>query len=484
MSFCASESEKCPITPILLSPYTLLLFAFVGFFFMCKSMATFTSCVSPVAYYACAMAALCAVGGLSHAYLPWFAEELESNPFAKRTSRTHSHTAQSVRDIELVQYTALRDVPQTDWDSCVPQDKLFLRHTYLRALEDAPPPNATMFYGIAYRDKEPVAVAYFQLLTLSENHLGRSIDAKWINRLLHPVASLQGKVDKDSPIRLLLCGNALASGEFGFHSTSELTSQEAYRLLGEWMQKTYKDISKNEPIALLALKDFHEENKEHTTELLAQGYKKLSAEPAMVVQLREEWENMDDYMSAMSSKYRKRVRSARKKGASLVRQSLCAEEIVDHQSELQALFDAVVEQADFRLSGLTTDTFVEMKKTFPERFALTTYTSDEQLVGFTVTYRTEEELEAHFVGLDYEYNLPLSLYQNMLYDFVEEGIQHRCKRVQMGRTALEIKSTVGAEPQELAFYVRHPNSLFNTLLGGFVSITPQTEWIQRRPFKA
>jgi hypothetical protein len=177
------------------------------------------------------------------------------------------------------------------------------------------------------------------------------------------------------------------------------------------------------------------------------------------------------------------VRNARKRGAALVRQRLSSDEIIQHKERIQELFDDVIKNSTFHLTTLHVDTFARMKDELGDNFIFTAYMLEDNILGFSVTYITGDDCEAHLVGMDYERNIDLCLYQNMLYDFVEMGIEHDCQRVHMGRTALEIKSTVGAEPEELSFYIRHPNRLYNAFLGLFLSVVPTTEWTQRRPFK-
>ena len=72
----------------------------------------------------------------------------------------------------------------------------------------------------------------------------------------------------------------------------------------------------------------------------------------------------------------------------------------------------------------------------------------------------------------------------MLLDMVDFSIHHQFKRIIFGRTALEIKSTIGAEPVEIFGLIKHKNFLANQFMKNiFPSLSPKTEWIQRKPFK-
>jgi len=73
---------------------------------------------------------------------------------------------------------------------------------------------------------------------------------------------------------------------------------------------------------------------------------------------------------------------------------------------------------------------------------------------------------------------------NILMDLVKDGINQRAKSVYYFRTALEIKSSVGAEPHDMTCYFKHTRPLLNKLVPYlFNSFVPQQSWKQRHPFK-
>ncbi|MEM9990948.1 MAG: 8-amino-7-oxononanoate synthase, partial [Bacteroidota bacterium] len=77
------------------------------------------------------------------------------------------------------------------------------------------------------------------------------------------------------------------------------------------------------------------------------------------------------------------------------------------------------------------------------------------------------------------------LYLNMLYDIVRVGIENHMQEICMSRTALEIKSSVGAEPYDLYSYVRFSNSVVNKFSKSiFNYLDTEEDWVQRKPFKA
>lgn len=72
----------------------------------------------------------------------------------------------------------------------------------------------------------------------------------------------------------------------------------------------------------------------------------------------------------------------------------------------------------------------------------------------------------------------------MLYDLVEEGIAQGVDHVDLSRTALEIKSSVGAVPTDLYLYLRLVNKRLDKYTPRLLDfLTPKEEWKPRNPFK-
>jgi len=81
--------------------------------------------------------------------------------------------------------------------------------------------------------------------------------------------------------------------------------------------------------------------------------------------------------------------------------------------------------------------------------------------------------------------LKMQLYLNMLYLMVEDAIKLSCEKINFYRTALEIKSSVGAVGYDSFIYIRPTSKwlapLFPILIPWFSPKNPT--WIPRSPFK-
>jgi hypothetical protein len=117
-------------------------------------------------------------------------------------------------------------------------------------------------------------------------------------------------------------------------------------------------------------------------------------------------------------------------------------------------------------------------------FRIFGYFLDDEMIGFYSLILNNEDIDTYFLGYDKDLQKEKQIYLNMLLDMVEFGINEKYTRIIFGRTALEIKSTIGAEPFEIFGLIKHNNSLINPFMERiFPSLSPKTDWVQRKPFK-
>jgi hypothetical protein len=125
-----------------------------------------------------------------------------------------------------------------------------------------------------------------------------------------------------------------------------------------------------------------------------------------------------------------------------------------------------------------------LKEAFGDKLILTTYWRNGKMVAFFTSIKNYDVLDAHFLGYDPDENYECQIYLNMLYDLIREGIECGVSKVDMSRTAIEIKSTVGAEPHDMYLYLRHTNKFLNKTVETVLDfIKPQEEYIYRSPFR-
>ncbi len=343
-------------------------------------------------------------------------------------------------------------------------------------------------YATIYQDNKPVAITYFQVVNFSsetfESFIGKEnteascVITSYLKKYL--TDRLLRNVGKTN-IRLLICGNAFVSGEHGLSCIPEINKAEVFDVLADIIYEI-GEVEKSEgKISAILVKDFSTSAKDVADELKEFKYHDFLVEPNMIVSVN--WSSFDEYLNAMSKKYRNRAKTILKKGVELQRKHFSVTDIQENASQIQALYNNVHMKAAFRMASLSANYFVEMKKAMKEQFNFIAYYHNEELIGFRTSFILNDSIEAHFIGLNYEINKELELYQNILYDYIKETIEHQLPKLTLGRTASEIKSTVGAEAYQLICYIRHRNPLSNQLIKPFIDSIKITEWIPRSPFK-
>lgn len=208
-------------------------------------------------------------------------------------------------------------------------------------------------------------------------------------------------------------------------------------------------------------------------------FRKFQVDPNMVV--HNTWPTMAAYVGAMRTKYRQRYQATMKKSAAITMQKFNLPQIAQFKAEINALFANVVRMDKFNLEQMSEDYFFRLAG-MPE-FSLYGYFMDNQLVAFRSSIDAGDKLIAHYVGFTPAVNTEHKIYQRMLYDYVAEGIENDVPAIHLGRTALEIKSTVGAEREDYFLLFHSDNWFYRTIGNYYVGKLAATEYEARSPFR-
>jgi hypothetical protein len=111
------------------------------------------------------------------------------------------------------------------------------------------------------------------------------------------------------------------------------------------------------------------------------------------------------------------------------------------------------------------------------------YFLEGDLVGFLSAMQNGTHLDAHFIGINYAKNKAFGIYPRILNDYVRLGIATKSDQINLGRTASEIKSTLGATPKMLTCYCKHKRYLPNQTLKPFIKNVHIKSFKQHQPFK-
>ncbi len=379
--------------------------------------------------------------------------------------------------IEVEVCTGIDALNKVLWNSVLPDKKMLLQTDYLEAAEKANP-HITFKYGIVYENGDLSGVALFQLIKVKNGlRIRESADQNFKTKFINLVKKGVNSVN----VNLLLCGNAFITGDFGIYHKK--TANKEFFIKG--VMKAIEQIRKEERVNIVMVKDFRPENIEEGRLLTQFGFKEVRAQPSMEFDVRPEWENFADYLAALSSKYRTKLKSKRKKAKGLTKRLMTLEEIRENKANIYRMYKDCSDNAEFNLTFLTAEYFVACKEELGERFQVLGYFGEEgQLVSFLSWFEMDGMLESHFVGYERHLNNQFALYYNLLLDHVEFAIDRKMHHISFGRTALESKSNLGAVGVELNSFAWSSNMILQYYaVPLFDSMRDNTGFIPRNPFK-
>lgn len=371
------------------------------------------------------------------------------------------------------------------WDELTLQDTLFLRRGVLKVLEEHGPENITPRYALIFRGDKAVAAIAAQVVTVSARQLRQDSSAEkrsasLLRRALAPAAKVAGAKWRE---RILVAGNLLS---WGFHGIAFARDEEpdalwpgvaeglyrirrAERLTGQTDFILVKDLTARQG-GLEALRRF--------------SYRPLETEPNMVLEVDPGWRSYDDYLAALDAKYRRNAKDQLEK---LLAAGCTIEPVTDltpHASRLHELYRAVQGNASVRLVTLTENCLPALAGALGPDFRCTAVRRGGELLGFVTTLRDGPTAIAYYIGFDRAAAASgLPIYLRLLHSTIGHAIDWGCRRLSLGRTALEPKAALGAKPEPMSVWLRHRVPTFNWLLRGMLGAVPHNEAPERNPFK-
>ncbi|AQS95275.1 GNAT family N-acetyltransferase [Polaribacter sp. BM10] len=357
-------------------------------------------------------------------------------------------------------------------------DNLYFNPKFLKSLEINHPKITFSYIILVDNLKNPIAFASLKIVDFHLKSIKDNFDfLKNIGRKLH-------LFPETKPLKLLICGNTFVSGEHGVFIKN---NQDKKAVVKELAASIYHFVNSDKKlkkqIDAFLIKDFVDASINITNKLKLYNYHPFSVEPNMVLKLDTNWLNFDDYLASLKTKFRVKAKKAFKQSKELVIEDVTLASIENILPKIKSLYTKVATNASFNLVDFNLETYISLKEKLGENYILKTYCLNGEVVGFISGVINKNALDAHFVGIDYQLNRAYAIYQRMLYNYIEIAIKHNLNTINYGRTASEIKSSVGATPQNLTMYLRHKKTIKNKILKLFLQRVQPTPFQQKFPFK-
>ena len=391
---------------------------------------------------------------------------------------------ETIKNFSITVCDSAEQLNALQWNKHIPKTNVLMQHSSLKMLEQINRHQMQFKYVLVSNGDTPVGAMYFQVVMFHANQLinyfPEGAENKWWLRTLK---SISEKLLDMINVPLLVSGNVFMTGENGFYFSPQIDATTRAKIL----RRTIAELVSSEPhIKATLVSDLYAPKTDFDAGFKPNGYHEITVESDMSITLNPQWKTFDDYMSALSSKYRVRAKKVftLTNDAAVVFKNLTAEEIKQYEARLNDLYARVMGNAEFKLAELSKDFFSEQKKQLPDNYHVFGYFQNENLIGFISVFIFGKRIEVHYTGMEHEICKPIHLYQRMMYDVVKFGIENNAERLHFGRTAPEIKSTIGAVPSPMYGYVKHFNPVFNFLfVRNYTANLKPPRYTFRNPFK-
>ena len=358
------------------------------------------------------------------------------------------------------------------WDQVTSHDSLFLSRRYLRVLEEAGPENLRQRYALVFREKEPVAAIAAQSVTVSVARLRKK-------------ASSNGRLNQLEE-KMLVCGNLLSWGMHGICFAPNVDHEALWPAVAEAVYRLRRVDKLFGDTAFVMVKDIPDAYASAATALSRFSYRELETEPNMVLDISPQWKSYDDYLANLTSKYRKQAKQIEKEvtAAGCTVEEIKTEEIARNAEQLHALYLQTHKNARLRLVTLPVAFLPTLAKELGDDMRFTVLRKDNQLLGFVTTVKDGETAVGYYIGFDRKSNADIPIYFRLLQSVVGHAIALGCKRLSLGRTALEPKARLGARPDPMRVWIRHRIPMLNLIVRGLLhTLDDHDEAPERNPFK-
>jgi hypothetical protein len=345
------------------------------------------------------------------------------------------------------------------WDDFLPE-KHHLKLRHLVPLEKPGLPDIKNYYlQILVKDKL-IGLAYLQLFTFSAAHLNFDEPGSFQSKIVKTILPRQ--------LNLLICGNLFRINFQGFYFKNEQHNSFIFDAIELFI--TQNKALKPRGIIVKDCKEVFIENK-----YTALKYLFFDADVTMEIGRRPNWTSFETYLNDLTKKYFKRAEKIIKAFEGVTKRELDADEILENAITIEKLYWNVVDKQRVRLGTINAAYLYELKLDLKQDFELHALFYNDVMIGFYTFIFYTNEMETHYIGLDYHFNTIHKTYFNILFLSVQKMIERKYDKLELGRTAKEAKANLGAFPKQIFNYVKVKNPVAKIALKYFLKKFNQSE---------
>ncbi len=356
------------------------------------------------------------------------------------------------------------------WDDFLPEAHHLKSH-HLLGFEQSAIADIQNNYVQVFLNNQLIGLLYLQQFGFQHKHLNFKNDQSGWSRLI--------KMILPKRLLLLVCGHLFRINYPGFY----FKNPSHQSLLFDAIDLFIRENKKEKPCGIM-IKDCNDDFIEQRCRL--SGYQFFNGDVTMEIGRRAHWHLFDDYLKDLKKDYLKRAKKILHSFEPIEKRELAAADILQQSVAIENLYWNVVNKQTIKLGTVNAAYFYELKNDLQQNFEFHALYENEIMVGFYTFVFYENEMETHYIGLDYEANKKYKLYFNILFWGIKKMIERRDNKLELGRTAREAKTNLGALPKQIFNYIKISNPLARLTLNYFLKKFNKAEdqsFISRNPLK-
>lgn len=217
-------------------------------------------------------------------------------------------------------------------------------------------------------------------------------------------------------------------------------------------------------------------------------YKFIVNDVVMSFTINPTWQTIQDYCTALSKKYKARALKTLEAVAELKCNEFTLDEIKYHETEINRLFNQVVNKQELSIIEHNQNYFEILKQNLGVNFKFFAWknATNELLAFMPIILHNATNCEVHYIGYSAKHNTTYKLYQNILMRAVQFGIEHKMSNINFGHTSLEAKAILGAKPIVVSHAYKTKGIIAKYMINHIVNHIETAyngEWKERNPFK-
>jgi hypothetical protein len=335
--------------------------------------------------------------------------------------------------------------------------------------------DAAFRYVFVSRDNRPVLFFYFQVYTVTSQNFSLEFSRSVVKHIVNVFLDIKRA-------KVLVGGNAMRNGLQAYgYDKERLTLTD----VADAMTAMAERLADAEGVAAVILPPLPGATATEMKVLADAGYTMPWEDTAMEMAVSPDWLSLDDYINALTRKYKARANKIMAGMEGIETTLLSVADMEQYKAGADQLFMQVVEKQPFTLSRWGAAYVAALKRLYGDSMEVTGYFKDKQLVGFMSGIVTEDAYEVYYVGFDAAINTEYPLYFHMLMRGMERAIVLRKGTLKLGRTSYDAKASMGAMPVSTGYLIklrRVPDAAI-TWFAKYFSSAEDGKWKLRNPLK-